>query len=96
MTDHAHAHHAHALDASAGAKVKDPVCGMSVDPATSKHRADHAGETFHFCCAGCKTKFEADPSRYLADGGKPPALAPAVLDGSLLSKVHGSETRLKH
>jgi Cu+-exporting ATPase len=77
MTDHAHAHHAHVHTTSAGAKVKDPVCGMSVDPATSKHRAEYRGETFHFCGAGCKTKFEADPRRYLADGGKPPAPAGA-------------------
>ena len=47
--------------------VKDPVCGMTVDPRTSKHRASHDGRTFHFCSAGCKAKFEADPARYLAD-----------------------------
>ena len=49
----------------APATVRDPVCGMTVDPATSKHRFDHHGETFHFCCAGCKTKFAADPKAYL-------------------------------
>ena len=38
---------------------------MSVDPATSKHRFDARGETFHFCSAGCRTKFAADPGRYL-------------------------------
>ena len=41
--------------------VRDPVCGMTVDPATSKHRFDYRGETFHFCSAGCRTKFAADP-----------------------------------
>ncbi len=46
--------------------VKDPVCGMTVDPSTSKHRAEHRGTTYHFCCGGCRTKFEADPARYLA------------------------------
>src|ERR1700736_5730741 len=45
--------------------VRDPVCGMSVDPATSKHRFDHRGETFHFCSAGCRSKFAADPAKYL-------------------------------
>ncbi len=44
--------------------VRDPVCGMTVDPATSTHRFDHHGETFHFCSAGCKTKFAADPKTY--------------------------------
>ncbi|MGN6119288.1 MAG: heavy metal translocating P-type ATPase [Rhodanobacter sp.] len=46
--------------------VIDPVCGMTVDPATSKHQSMHDGQTFHFCCGGCKAKFEAAPARYLA------------------------------
>ena len=46
--------------------AKDPVCGMTVDPATAKHRAEHAGHTYYFCCAGCRAKFEADPAKYLA------------------------------
>ena len=47
------------------AQVLDPVCGMKVDPVTSKHRHEHAGTTYHFCCAGCRTKFAADPAAYL-------------------------------
>lgn len=50
----------------AATRVKDPVCGMTVDPATSKHHFTHHGETFHFCSAGCRTKFAADPAKYLA------------------------------
>ncbi|MCS3729613.1 heavy metal translocating P-type ATPase [Bradyrhizobium betae] len=57
-----HAHH----HESGAAKVTDPVCGMTVNPATSKHRFEHHGETFHFCSAGCRTKFAADPGKYLA------------------------------
>jgi P-type Cu+ transporter len=49
------------------AKVLDPVCGMTVDPATSKDRFEYHGETFHFCSAGCRTKFAADPEKYLAE-----------------------------
>src|SRR3982750_2764729 len=45
--------------------VTDPVCGMKVDPATSKHRLQHGGQTFPFCSAGCRTKFEANPGKYL-------------------------------
>ncbi len=45
---------------------KDPVCGMNVDPHTAKHRAEHAGHTYYFCCAGCRTKFIADPAKYLS------------------------------
>jgi Cu+-exporting ATPase len=53
--------------------VKDPVCGMSVDPATAQHRADRAGETYFFCSAGCRAKFLADPSKYIgqSDTGHP-------------------------
>ena len=56
--------------------VLDPVCGMRVDPATSKHRFDHQGESFHFCSAGCRTKFAADPVSYLEKDSKPKAAAP--------------------
>ena len=46
-------------------KVRDPVCGMEVDPAKTPHHAHHGGAAFHFCSAGCKSKFETDPDRYL-------------------------------
>lgn len=58
-------------------KVKDPVCGMTVDPATSKHHFAHHGETFHFCSAGCRTKFAADPAKYLAKEKAPEPEMPA-------------------
>ena len=44
---------------------RDPVCGMTVDPLRAKAALDHAGKTYYFCCAGCKTKFSADPAKYL-------------------------------
>ena len=47
-------------------RVKDPVCGMDVDPHKTQHRAEHAGRTYYFCSAGCRTKFLADPQRYLS------------------------------
>jgi Cu+-exporting ATPase len=56
--------------------VKDPVCGMTVDPATAKHRAEHDGHTYHFCAARCREKFVADPSAYLEEKAAPVA-APA-------------------
>jgi Cu+-exporting ATPase len=49
-----------------GTKVKDPVCGMTVDPATAKHQRLHGGQTYSFCCQGCAEKFQADPQKYLA------------------------------
>ncbi|MGQ4827903.1 YHS domain-containing protein, partial [Enterococcus faecalis] len=51
---HDHNHHA-----AGRAGVVDPVCGMTVDPATSKHRFDFRGVTYHFCSAGCQTTFAA-------------------------------------
>src|SRR5260221_1722027 len=51
----------------------DPVCGMTVDPTTSKHLLEHQGVTFHFCPAGCRAKFAAAPESYL----KPKAAVPA-------------------
>ena len=60
-----HIHHSHGGETNAAHMAKDPVCGMSVDPHTAKHRADHAGKPYYFCCAGCRTKFLADPEKYL-------------------------------
>jgi Cu+-exporting ATPase len=42
----------------------DPVCGMTVKP-ESPHMAQHEGHDYHFCSAGCRTKFVANPQRYL-------------------------------
>src|SRR5262245_50046083 len=44
---------------------RDPVCGMMVDPATAKSKAEHAGETHYFCHTGCAQKFQARPEEYL-------------------------------
>lgn len=76
--DHAH-HHDHDHN-TASTEVLDPVCGMTVDPATSKHRFEHHGETFHFCSAGCRTKFAADPAKYLA---KDKAPEPEMPEGTI-------------
>jgi len=45
---------------------KDPVCGMTVDPATAKHKFEHNGKAYYFCCGHCLEKFRADPIRYLS------------------------------
>jgi len=69
-----HKHHSPMNVAEAtSALEKDPVCGMSVDPATAKHQADHAGATYYFCSAGCRGKFVADPARFLAEPAHKPA-----------------------
>ncbi|MDF2622129.1 MAG: heavy metal translocating P-type ATPase [Xanthobacteraceae bacterium] len=66
--DHAHGHdHTHDHADAAAHMAKDPVCGMDVDPHTAQHRAEHGGRTYYFCCAGCRTKFVADPEKYLGE-----------------------------
>jgi len=44
----------------------DPVCGMSVDPATAEYRSFIDGNAYYFCSAGCKTSFDKDPAQYTA------------------------------
>lgn len=67
MTQHhnCHAHPAPAAGTGHSHLVHDPVCGMTVDPHTSPHHAQLDGQDWHFCSAGCRTKFIADPQRYL-------------------------------
>jgi YHS domain-containing protein len=45
--------------------TKDPVCGMAVDPETAAAKIEHKGQTYYFCCSGCKAAFEKDPEKYL-------------------------------
>jgi Cu+-exporting ATPase len=48
--------------------AKDPVCGMDVDPAATKHRSEYGGRTYFFCSLMCKKAFEDDPRHYLGQG----------------------------
>ncbi|WP_438277125.1 heavy metal translocating P-type ATPase [Nitrobacter sp.] len=87
---HAHRHEQH-HDHTAGAndgKVLDPVCGMSVDPQTSKHRFDHHGTTYHFCSAGCRTRFAASPQSYLDTSKAPPPPANLPKDAIYTCPMH--------
>jgi P-type Cu+ transporter len=80
MTVARHDHHAHSHgDGSAEAhdRLRDPVCRMMVDPHQTPHRHQHAGHTYYFCSAGCRSRFAADPARYLAGSQtKPPQSVP--------------------
>ncbi len=61
------------------ASATDPVCGMTVDPATARATAVHDGKTYYFCCPSCQTKFVADPARYLSPtAAQPPAAKPGT------------------
>lgn len=56
--------------APAAAPARDPICGMTVEMAGARHRAQHGGREYFFCCAGCREKFLAAPERYVpADAG---------------------------
>jgi xanthine dehydrogenase accessory factor len=50
----------------AEATATDPVCGMSVDVATARHRGQYQGRDYYFCNARCREKFLAFPDRFLA------------------------------
>ncbi len=43
--------------------VKDPVCGMMVDPATAAAKGTYAGQTVYFCSIGCQKSYESRISR---------------------------------
>jgi len=89
-----HDHHHHHTDAGgyAGHHAKDPVCGMTVDPHTAKHRAEHDGHPYYFCSAGCRTKFLADPARYL-DPASAPIKAEPVPEGTIYTCPMHPEVR---
>ena len=71
-------HQHHSAPAAAALTVKDPVCGMNVDPHQTPHRHELRGQTYYFCSAGCRTKFAADPDRYLGDKAPTPAGPDAI------------------
>src|SRR5271157_5963184 len=56
--------------------AKDPVCGMAVDPAQPRGKAEHEGQSYYFCSPGCMHKFVSSPERYLLAGQKHQATAP--------------------
>ena len=64
----------------------DPVCGMSVDPATAAYRAEHAGNSYYFCGARCRERFAAEPARYLTRASVAPV--PATAAGQWTCPMH--------
>ena len=64
--EHTHGHAPHAAHAqSSDAVIRDPVCGMTVDPSAGKPTAEHDGHVYHFCSDGCRTKFVKAPEDFL-------------------------------
>ena len=54
-----------ATPAGAPVTATDPVCGMTVPADGSRPSSTYKGETVHFCCPGCRARFEADPAAYV-------------------------------
>src|SRR5690242_6332943 len=61
---------------------RDPVCGMQVDPASARAKAEYGGRTYFFCCTGCAKKFEAAPEQYLK-----PRAVPSGTTGAMLTVI---------
>ncbi len=60
-------------------KAVDPVCGMSVDPRTARHRFAYGGQDYLFCSGRCRERFEAEPGKFL----RPKAPEPAAPAGAI-------------
>jgi Cu+-exporting ATPase len=65
--------------------ARDPVCGMSVDPARAAARRTFRGQDFYFCAPGCAAKFDTDPAGFASGSRRPEPMAPrrAAQKGSL-------------
>jgi Cu+-exporting ATPase len=61
--------------------AKDPVCGMSVDPAKAASTAEYDGKLYHFCSRTCGEKFRKDPARYPTTANKPAGMTGMVQIG---------------
>ena len=56
----------------------DPVCGMTVDPASAAGHTERRGRDYFFCSAGCQQAFDADPEKFNAGDGEAKAGAGVV------------------
>jgi Cu+-exporting ATPase len=81
-----HDHHAHSTAHEAGTAstflVKDPVCGMDVDPHEAAGQVEHGGRAYYFCSTHCQAKFEANPEQYVHSDGQPPP--PSTSEGQVV------------
>src|SRR5579872_3816292 len=77
----------------AEATVLDPVCSMRVDPAKTLQRFAFHGQDFFFCSAGCRSKFAADPDKYLDGGATSANRTKAQPDGTIYTCPMHPEVR---
>ncbi|GLQ96626.1 heavy metal translocating P-type ATPase [Dyella mobilis] len=76
---------AHVHGADSATVAKDPVCGMTVDPAATPYHVEREGHVHYFCAASCKQKFVAHPAMYLQERRMP---APAVPGATYTCPMH--------
>jgi Cu+-exporting ATPase len=67
----------------------DPVCGMTVNPATAAGKFDYEGETYYFCCPNCQRKFSSAPQNYLNKTPRPAALSSNSLEDQPMVQLGG-------
>ncbi len=70
--------------------AKDPVCGMNADPTRARGKSEYEGTDYFFCSAGCKTKFDTDPQRYVK-GSNLPATLPTRGTSTAIDPVCGMQ-----
>lgn len=96
-THHAHTHLLHRDGTDPGAcdprSVRDPVCGMGVNPEMTPHRTRHRDTPIYFCSDGCRSKFLSEPERYVRVSRDTAVRAPAAAEGIHTCPMH-PEVRL--
>jgi P-type Cu+ transporter len=70
--------------------VKDPVCGMDVDPAKAIGQSHYEGQTYSFCSPGCKKKFDFNPLQYTQSDAELPLQAQSVAVPSAAGATKGA------
>ncbi len=75
----------HPLHPASATAATDPVCGMIVDPAKSPHRYQYGRHIYHFCCEKCRSKFAADPEKFLKPA---PLIVPVPEDAVYTCPMH--------
>src|SRR5581483_10348770 len=81
-----HHHHHDAAAHGGGPLMKDPVCGMDVDPASAAGIVQHNGTTYYFCNQKCVALFKANPEEFVAEAEKSAAERSAAMPAAAGAK----------
>src|SRR5262245_25000432 len=68
--------------------VRDPVCGMTIDPARAAGQFNYRGTTYYFCNPVCRERFQADPERYLTSAHAAVATMPGDIEREYTCPMH--------